>query len=75
MDALATYWNRAWVPKTEDQVALDFSDAGIEAILVALDLETTVNTPPCSNDFVSGMQKRHPGRMIQSWASGRSFQG
>jgi predicted TIM-barrel fold metal-dependent hydrolase len=41
----------------------------VEALLVALDLETTAGTPPCSNDFVSGMQKRHPDRIIQCWAA------
>ena len=43
--------------ETEEQVVQDFSEAGVEAVLVALDLETTAGTPPCSNDFVSGMQK------------------
>jgi hypothetical protein len=34
--------------------------AGVEACLVALDLETTVATPPCTNEYVHGMWKRHP---------------
>ena len=53
VDALAKYWKRAWIPKTEEEVVKDFQDAGVEAILVALDLETTVATPPCSNDFLA----------------------
>jgi predicted TIM-barrel fold metal-dependent hydrolase len=69
VNALATYWKRAWEPKTEDEVVQDFTDAGVEAILVALDLETAAGTPPCSNDFVSAMQKRHPQRIIQAWAA------
>lgn len=69
VDALAKYWNRPWTAKSEDEVVKQFSDAGVEAILVALDLETTAGTPPCSNDFVSAMQKRHPDRIIQAWAS------
>jgi uncharacterized protein len=75
VDALAKYWNRPWTPKSEDEVVSEFSQAGIEAILVALDLETTVGTPACSNDFVSAMQKRHPDRIIQSWASVDPFKG
>lgn len=75
VDALAKYWNRPWTPKSEGEVVKEFSDAGIEAILVALDLETTVGTPPCSNDFVCAMQKRHPERIIQSWASVDPFKG
>ena len=75
VDALAKYWKRAWVPKTEEEVVRDFTDAGVEAILVALDLETTVATPPCSNDFVSAMRKRHPGRIIQAWGAVDPFKG
>ncbi|HVS86892.1 MAG TPA: amidohydrolase family protein [Candidatus Acidoferrum sp.] len=44
-------------------------------MLVALDIETTVGTPPCSNDFVAAMQRRHPERMIQSWAAVDPFKG
>ena len=69
VDALAAYWNRPWLPKQEEEVVQEFTAAGVEAILVALDLETTIGTPPCSNDFVSAMQKRHPNRIIQSWAA------
>ena len=75
VDALAKYWNRSWAPKDEDEVLKDFADAGVEAILVALDLETTVGTPPCSNTFVSAMQKRHPDRIIQAWAAVDPFKG
>jgi uncharacterized protein len=45
-------------------------DGGVEACLVALDLETTVATPPCTNEYVHAMWKRHPQRIIQCW--GRS---
>jgi predicted TIM-barrel fold metal-dependent hydrolase len=75
VDALAAYWNRAWTAKTELEVVKDFAGAGVEAILVALDLETTIGTAPCSNDFVSDMQKRHPDRILQSWASVDPFKG
>jgi uncharacterized protein len=75
VDALAAYWNRAWTAKTELEVVKDFTGAGVEAILVALDLETTIGTAPCSNDFVSNMQKRHPDRILQSWASVDPFKG
>jgi predicted TIM-barrel fold metal-dependent hydrolase len=75
VDALAQYWGRGWVAKEEAAVVQDFTDAGVEAVLVALDLETTVHTPPCSNDYVSAMQKRHPERIIQSWGSVDPFKG
>ena len=75
MDALAKYWNRSWTAKSEDKVVKDFTGAGVEAVLVALDLETTVATPPCSNDFVAGMRKRHPDRIIHAWAAVDPFKG
>jgi len=67
--ALAKYWKRAWAPKSEDDVVAEFTAAGVEACLVALDLETTVKTPPCTNDYVHGMWKRHPRRIIQCWGT------
>ena len=73
--ALAKYWNRAWVAKTEDEVIADFTGAGVEACLVALDLETTVRTPPCTNEYVHGMWQRHPERIIQCWGTLDPFKG
>lgn len=73
--ALAEYWDRRWTAKEEDEVIADFDAAGVEAVLVALDLETTVDTPPCSNEYVAGMWKRHPGRVIQAWGAVDPFKG
>jgi uncharacterized protein len=73
--ALAKYWNRAWVAKTEDEVVADFAGAGVEACLVALDLETTVGTPPCTNEYVHGIWQRHPERIIQCWGTLDPFKG
>ncbi|HEY7608486.1 MAG TPA: amidohydrolase family protein [Alphaproteobacteria bacterium] len=69
VEALAKYWKRAWVPKSEEAVIAEFTAAGVEACLVALDLETTVKTPPCTNDYVHGMWKRHSDRVIQCWGT------
>ena len=68
VDALAKYWSRGWTGKTEEEVLKDFTDAGVEALLVALDLETTIRTPPVTNEYVQAMWKRHPKRIIQAWA-------
>jgi predicted TIM-barrel fold metal-dependent hydrolase len=69
VDALATYWKREWKAKTEEEVAQEFRDNNIEACLVALDLSTTINTPPCSNDYVAGMRDRHPDCMLAAWGA------
>jgi predicted TIM-barrel fold metal-dependent hydrolase len=38
-------------------------------VLVALDLETTIATPPVTNEYVHAMWKRHPRRIIQAWGA------
>ncbi len=69
VEALAKYWSRGWTAKTEEEVLKDFTDAGVEALLVALDLETTIKTPPVTNEYVHAMWKRHPKRIIQAWGA------
>ncbi|HEX2198809.1 MAG TPA: amidohydrolase family protein, partial [Burkholderiales bacterium] len=66
---LARYWKRDWSAKSEEQVLQDFTEAGVEAVLVALDLETTIKTPPVTNEYVHAMWKRHPRRIIQAWGA------
>ncbi len=75
VEALASYWNRAWTWKQEEEVVAEFAAAGVEAVLVALDLETTTGTPPCTNEYVKAMQLRHPDRIIHSWAAVDPFKG
>jgi uncharacterized protein len=75
VDALAKYWNRTWTGKPEDDVLREFEGAGVEACLVALDLETTVATPACTNEYVHAMWKRHPKRIIQCWGTLDPFKG
>ena len=69
VDALAKYWKRDWSAKTEEQVVSEFTEFGVEAVLGALDLETTIGTPPCSNDYVAAMWRRNQGRIIQAWGA------
>jgi predicted TIM-barrel fold metal-dependent hydrolase len=68
VDALQVYWKREWKAKEETAVAADFRAHGIEACLVALDLSTTINTQPCSNDYVAGMRDRHDC-IIAAWGA------
>ncbi len=69
VEALAKYWKRDWSAKTEEEVIGEFTEFGVEAVLVALDLETTIGTPPCDNDYVADMWKRNEGRVIQAWGT------
>jgi predicted TIM-barrel fold metal-dependent hydrolase len=68
VDALAAYWKRDWKAKTEEDVIAEFQAADVETCLVALDLSTTIGTPPCSNDYVAAMRDRHPC-VVQAWAA------
>jgi predicted TIM-barrel fold metal-dependent hydrolase len=69
VEALAQYWKHAWSAKPEEDVIKDFTEAGVEAVLVALDLETTIKTPPVTHEYVHAMWKRHPKRIIGCWGA------
>lgn len=66
---LARYWKRDWSGKPEADVIAEFTSAGVDACLVALDLEMTIKTKPVGNDYVHAMWKRHPERIIQCWGA------
>ena len=51
VDALAKYWDRAWQAKSEEEVVAEFCEHNIDAVLVALDLSTTIKTPPRGSDY------------------------
>jgi predicted TIM-barrel fold metal-dependent hydrolase len=68
VEALAKYWKREWRAKSELEVVAEFTSNGVEACMVALDLTTTVNTPPCSNDYVASLRDKHDC-IIQAWAA------
>jgi predicted TIM-barrel fold metal-dependent hydrolase len=57
------------VAKTEDEVVAEFAAAGVQAVLVALDIETAVGAPPCDNDYVARMRDAHPETIIQAWGA------
>jgi len=68
VDALATYWKREWKPKAEADVIAEFEAARVDVCLVALDLSTTIGTPPCSNDYVAALRDRHKC-VVQAWGA------
>ena len=75
VEALGKYWKREWVPKSEEEVAAEFRTYGVQAVLVALDIETVAGTPPCSNDYVAGFRDRYPDVILQAWAAVDPFKG
>jgi uncharacterized protein len=68
-EALGAYWKHEWKAKPEDEVVAEFGAAGIEAVLVAFDIESVTGAPPCTNEYVAGMRDRHPETILQGWAA------
>ena len=69
VEALAKYWNRSWTAKTEAAVIEEFKQAGVEAVLVAFDIESVTGSPPCTNHYVAKMRDDHPGVVRQAWGA------
>ena len=69
VEALAEYWSKPWVAKPEPQVVADVSAAGVEAVLVAFDIESRTGAPPCSSRYVAEMRDRHPDVFVQAWGA------
>lgn len=65
--ALEKYWSKPWVPRREDEVVTEIRGAGVEAVLVAFDIESTTGAPPCTNTYVADLRDRHPDVFIQAW--------
>lgn len=66
-EALGKYWDRRWTAKAEEQVVAEISGAGLEAVLVAFDVESLTGSPPCTSEYVAEMRDRHPETFIQAW--------
>ncbi|HEY3586663.1 MAG TPA: amidohydrolase family protein [Myxococcaceae bacterium] len=69
VQALAAYWKRDWVAKPERDVVAEFQSAGVEAVLVAFDIESVTGSPPLSNDYVAEMRDRNRPTIRQAWAA------
>ena len=69
VQALGEYRGKAWVARTEGEVVADVTAAGVEAVLVAFDIESVTGAPPCGNDYVAALRDRHPGTFIQAWGA------
>jgi uncharacterized protein len=74
-EALGKYWGRPWIAKQEEEVADEFRTAGVQAVLVAFDIETIVGTPPCTNEYVAQMRDHYPDVILQAWAAVDPFKG
>jgi predicted TIM-barrel fold metal-dependent hydrolase len=74
-EALGRYWGKEWAGKSEDDVVADVSAAGVEAVLVAFDIESVTGAPPCTNSYVAALRDRHPETFIGAWGAVDPFKG
>jgi uncharacterized protein len=69
VEPLGRYWKKQWTAKTEEEVVADFVGHGIEAVLVAFDIESVTGAPPCTNEYVAALRDRHPETFVQAWGT------
>ncbi len=69
VEALGKYWGKEWVGKSEEDVVADVKAAGMEAVLVAFDIEAVTGAPPCTNAYVAALRDRHPETFIGAWGA------
>lgn len=67
--ALEQYWSKPWVARSEEEVVAEITQAGVEAVLVAFDVESTTGAPPCSTAYVAELRDRHPSAFLQAWGT------
>lgn len=68
-EALARYWKKPWTGREEGEVVADIRAAGLQALLVAFDIETLTGAPPMSNAAVAAMRDRHPDVFLGAWGA------
>ena len=69
VEALGRYWRKQWTARAEAEVVADFRAHGIEAVLVAFDIESVTGAPACTNEYVTGMRDRYPDTFIGAWGT------
>lgn len=60
--AAETYFRSEVHERSVDELAVEYAQEQLFAILLAWDAETATHRPPVSNDFVAAIVKRHPKR-------------
>lgn len=68
-DALAKYWNKPWTGRAEEDVVADVRAAGLQALLVAFDIESLTGAPAFSNTSVAQMRDRHADVFVGAWGA------
>lgn len=67
-DAIHKYYRMQEVVKTEEEMAQDFIDLDVKALVIAWDSESVSGYQKVSNDYVAGVAKKFPQAFLGSWA-------
>lgn len=68
-EALGKYWNKPWVGRPEEDVVADIRAHGLQAVLVAFDIESLTGAKPCSNQSVAALRDRYPDVFLGAWGA------
>lgn len=68
-EALAKYWKKPWVGRPEEDVVADLRESGLQAVLVAFDIESLTGAPACGNKSVAAMRDRYPDVFLGAWGA------
>jgi uncharacterized protein len=68
-EALARYWKKPWTGRPETEVVADLRAAGLQAVLVAFDIEAVTGAPAFSNKSVAAMRDRYPDTFVGAWGA------
>ena len=74
-EALEAYYKVPFHVRTEEEMAGEFLRAGVGAMILAWDAETTTGLPATTNDYVASVRDRFPGAVIGAWASVDPWKG
>lgn len=67
-EGMNKYYKTTTPVRTEDEMAQDFRELDIKAIIVAFDAETATGLPRTSNDYVAKLVKEYPDVYIGGFA-------
>jgi len=75
LEALESYYKSPFHVRTDEEMAEEFLRAGVGAMILAWDAETTTGLPSTTNDYVASIRDRFPGAVIGAWASVDPWKG
>jgi predicted TIM-barrel fold metal-dependent hydrolase len=67
-EAIEELYNYEALPRTEEEMARDFIDLDVKALLIPWDSETVTGRPPIGNDYVANIVKKFPDAFLGAWA-------